>query len=132
MRHPFQVIDANGSPSQLPRLETILARVKELRSNGIQPDLLLCRSERLLREEERKKISLFTNVDLRAVISACDMDNIYKIPLWLHKQGWMTSLLKKCIWILNLRIYLTGNVLLMPWNTRSRKSPLGWSVNMLI
>lgn len=61
--------------------------VKELRSIGIQPDLLLCRSEQLLREEERKKISLFTNVDLKAVISARDMDNIYKIPIWLHEQG---------------------------------------------
>jgi CTP synthase len=61
--------------------------VKELRSIGIQPDLLLCRSEQLLPEEERKKISLFTNVEAKAVVSACDMDNIYKIPLWLHEQG---------------------------------------------
>ena len=61
--------------------------VKELRSIGIQPDLLLCRSEKLLGEDDRKKIALFTNVELKAVISACDMDNIYKIPLWLHDQG---------------------------------------------
>ncbi|MDH5711855.1 MAG: CTP synthase, partial [Gammaproteobacteria bacterium] len=61
--------------------------VKELRSIGIQPDLLLCRSEKIIPEEERKKIALFTNVELKAVISACDMDNIYKIPLWLHQQG---------------------------------------------
>lgn len=61
--------------------------VKELRSIGIQPDLLLCRSEQLLSEDNRKKISLFTNVDFKAVISACDMDNIYKIPLWLHEKG---------------------------------------------
>jgi CTP synthase len=61
--------------------------VKELRSIGIQPDLLLCRSERLLGEDDRKKIALFTNVELKAVISARDMDNIYKIPLWLHDQG---------------------------------------------
>ena len=61
--------------------------VKELRSIGIQPDILLCRSERLLPEEERKKIALFTNVEERAVISAQDLDNIYKIPLWLHQQG---------------------------------------------
>ena len=61
--------------------------VKELRSIGIQPDLLLCRSEQLLSEDDRKKISLFTNVDFKAVISACDMDNIYKIPLWLHEKG---------------------------------------------
>jgi CTP synthase len=61
--------------------------VKELRSIGIQPDILLCRSERLIPEEDRKKIALFTNVEQKAVISAHDFDNIYKIPLWLHKQG---------------------------------------------
>lgn len=60
--------------------------VKELRSIGIQPDILLCRSERPFPENERKKISLFTNVEERAVISAVDLDNIYKIPLWLHAQ----------------------------------------------
>ena len=61
--------------------------VKELRSIGIQPDILLCRSERLIPEEERKKIALFTNVEQKAVISAKDMGNIYEIPLWLHQQG---------------------------------------------
>ena len=61
--------------------------VKELRSIGIQPDILLCRSDRIIPEDERRKIALFTNVELKAVISACDMDNIYKIPLWLHEQG---------------------------------------------
>ena len=61
--------------------------VKELRSIGIQPDLLLCRSERLLAEEERRKIALFTNVQPRAVISAIDLDNIYKLPKWMHDQG---------------------------------------------
>lgn len=61
--------------------------VKELRSIGIQPDLLLCRSERLLAEEERTKIALFTNVPAKAVISAIDLDNIYKLPKWMHDQG---------------------------------------------
>lgn len=60
--------------------------VKELRSIGIQPDILLCRSEHPLPENERKKIALFTNVEERAVISAIDLDNIYKIPLWLRAQ----------------------------------------------
>ncbi len=60
--------------------------VKELRSIGIQPDILLCRSTHALPENERRKISLFTNVEEKAVISAIDMDNIYKIPLWLHSQ----------------------------------------------
>ncbi|MCW8942110.1 MAG: CTP synthase [Gammaproteobacteria bacterium] len=61
--------------------------VKELRSIGIQPDLLLCRSEQLLGEDERKKIALFTNVPAKAVISAMDLDNIYKLPKWMHDQG---------------------------------------------
>jgi CTP synthase len=61
--------------------------VKELRSIGIQPDILLCRSEKLLPEDERRKIALFTNVEEKAVISAKDMGNIYEIPIWLHQQG---------------------------------------------
>ena len=61
--------------------------VKELRSIGIQPDVLLCRCERMLSDEERKKIALFTNVSHDAVISAVDVDSIYKIPLFYHRQG---------------------------------------------
>ena len=61
--------------------------VKELRSIGIQPDILLCRSEQYLPSEDRRKISLFTNVEEKAVISAMDLDHIYKIPQWLHDQG---------------------------------------------
>ena len=60
--------------------------VKELRSIGIQPDILLCRSEQPLPDSDRRKIALFTNVEERAVISAVDVDNIYKIPLLLHEQ----------------------------------------------
>ena len=54
--------------------------VKELREIGIQPDILLCRGDRPLPEDERRKISLFTNVQVEAVISAVDVDSIYKIP----------------------------------------------------
>jgi len=61
--------------------------VKELRSIGIQPDVLLCRCERMLSDGERKKIALFTNVPQEAVISAVDVDNIYKIPLFYQRQG---------------------------------------------
>jgi CTP synthase len=60
--------------------------VKELRSIGIQPDILVCRSERPLPENERKKIALFTNVHEKAVISAVDADSIYRIPVLLHAQ----------------------------------------------
>ncbi len=61
--------------------------VKELRSIGIQPDLLLCRSRRPLPPGERRKIALFTNVAEEAVVSAVDLEDIYEIPLWLHEQG---------------------------------------------
>ncbi len=61
--------------------------VKELRSIGIQPDILLCRTDRPLPENERKKVALFTNVTESAIISALDVDNIYKIPRLLHEQG---------------------------------------------
>jgi CTP synthase len=60
--------------------------VKELRSIGIQPDILVCRSERLLPAEQRAKIALFTNVEERAVISAVDVEDLYKIPLMLSEQ----------------------------------------------
>jgi CTP synthase len=61
--------------------------VKELRSIGIQPDVLICRSEREIPDNMRKKIALFTNVAVDAVISAYDVDSIYKIPLSLHQQN---------------------------------------------
>jgi CTP synthase len=61
--------------------------VKELRSIGIQPDILICRSEQPVPLSERRKIALFTNVEEKAVISAVDASSIYKIPLLLHEQG---------------------------------------------
>ena len=61
--------------------------VKELRGIGIQPDILLCRCQHPLPEEHRRKIALFTNVEDRAVISALDADDIYKIPMLLHEEG---------------------------------------------
>ena len=61
--------------------------VKELRSIGIQPDILVCRSENPLPMEQRRKIALFTNVQEKAVISAYDADDLYKIPTMMHEQG---------------------------------------------
>jgi CTP synthase len=61
--------------------------VKELRSIGIQPDVLLCRAEQVIPDDERRKIALFTNVPEQAVISAVDADTIYRIPRLLHEQG---------------------------------------------
>jgi CTP synthase len=60
--------------------------VKELREIGIQPDILLCRADRPIPDDERRKIALFTNVQPEAVISAMDSDSIYKIPAMLHDQ----------------------------------------------
>jgi CTP synthase len=60
--------------------------VKELREIGIQPDILLCRADRPIPEDEKRKIALFTNVQPEAVISALDADSIYKIPAMLHDQ----------------------------------------------
>jgi CTP synthase len=60
--------------------------VKELREIGIQPDILMCRAEREIPEDEKRKIALFTNVAYEAVITAIDSDSIYKIPGLLHAQ----------------------------------------------
>ena len=61
--------------------------VKELRSIGIQPDMLICRADRDIPEDERRKIALFTNVPADAVFAGLDVKNIYEIPLLYHKQG---------------------------------------------
>jgi len=61
--------------------------VQKLREIGIQPDVLLCRADRPIPDDEREKISLFTNVPLHGVISMWDVDTIYKVPRLLHEQG---------------------------------------------
>ncbi len=61
--------------------------VQKLREIGIQPDALLCRADRFIPDEEREKISLFTNVQSWGVISMPDVDTIYKVPRVLHEQG---------------------------------------------
>ena len=61
--------------------------VQKLREIGISPDVLLCRADRPIPDEERAKISLFSNVPMNAVISVWDADSIYKVPSMLHKQG---------------------------------------------
>ncbi len=69
--------------------------VKELRSIGIQPDILLCRCEQPLADTERNKISLFTNVEQRAVISCEDVASIFSIPIILHAQELDSIVLNK-------------------------------------
>ncbi len=61
--------------------------VQKLREIGIQPDALICRADRPIPDDEREKISLFTNVARAAVISMWDVDTIYKVPRMLHEQG---------------------------------------------
>ena len=61
--------------------------VQKMREIGIQPDVLLCRADRAIPNEEREKISLFTNVQPHGVISMWDVDTIYKVPRMLHEQG---------------------------------------------
>jgi CTP synthase len=69
--------------------------VKELREIGIQPDILLCRADRDIPDEERRKIALFTNVASEAVISVIDAESIYKIPGMLHEQNLDSIVCKK-------------------------------------
>ncbi len=69
--------------------------VKELRSIGIQPDILICRSDHEIPESSRRKIALFTNVDLPAVVSLPDTDTIYRIPALLRASGLDDTILKK-------------------------------------
>src|SRR5262249_2163375 len=68
--------------------------VKELRSIGIQPDIILCRCDRPIPREERRKIGLFCNVRETSVIEARDLDNIYEAPLAYHQAGLDTALLE--------------------------------------
>ena len=61
--------------------------VKEMREIGIQPDILLCRTQQELSRATKEKIALFSNVPVEAVLSAIDVTCIYEVPLWLHKEG---------------------------------------------
>ncbi|MFU8769665.1 MAG: CTP synthase, partial [Desulfotignum sp.] len=79
--------------------------VKELRSIGIQPDILLCRTEHYLSQEIKDKIALFCNVESDAVFTAKDVDCIYDVPLVYNKEGLDTKILKKLnIWARSPRL----------------------------
>jgi len=79
--------------------------VKELRSIGIQPDILLCRTESYLSQEIKEKIALFCNVDTDAVFTAKDVDCIYDVPLVYNKEGLGDKILKKLnIWARSPRL----------------------------
>ena len=68
--------------------------VKELRSIGIQPDIILCRSEKVISNDQRKKIGLFCNIKEENVVQSYDLDCIYKMPLVYHKEGIDKQILK--------------------------------------
>ncbi|HIJ78495.1 MAG: CTP synthase [Desulfobulbaceae bacterium] len=88
--------------------------VKELRAIGIQPDILLCRTESLLTDDLKTKIALFCNVEKEAVITARDVDNIYEVPLCLNAEGLDRIILNKLnIW--------TGAPRLDDWQELVRK-----------
>jgi CTP synthase len=87
--------------------------VKELTGYGIQPGIIICRSEQALEDSLKTKISHFCNVDRDCVINAVDVDSIYKLPLSLHEQGLDSIIVKKLnIW--------TGAPNLEPWQKIAR------------
>ncbi len=94
--------------------------VKELRSIGIQPDIIICRAETAIPEELKKKIALFCNVDADAVFSAMDVGNIYEVPLKFYEEG----LDQKVAIMLKLP---AKNPILSPWRELTQKlsSPAG-------
>jgi len=100
--------------------------VKEMRAIGIQPDIILCRTDRFLTTDIKAKISLFTNVPLEAVITAKDVLNIYEIPLIYAAEGLDTIILKR----LNLPLKKRR---LGPWrNLVNRMSSLSGEVDIAI
>ena len=69
--------------------------VRDLRQLGIQPDLLICRCDRLLKDDLKNKIALFCNVDRKKVFESLDQDSIYKVPLMFHRQGLDSAIVKQ-------------------------------------
>ncbi len=82
--------------------------VRELRADGIQPDILMCRTEVPLEDKVKDKIGLFCNVPRDCVITAIDVDTIYEVPLYLHNEGLDTKILE----LLNI---WTGQPNIKPW-----------------
>ena len=100
--------------------------VRELRADGIQPDILVCRTEVPLEDSLKAKIALFCNVPQDAVITAIDVDTIYELPLHLHKEGLDTKILE----LLNI---WTGQPNIKPWEdlVQNIQNPLN-EVNIAI
>ena len=75
------------APSGEQKTKPTQHSVTDLRSQGIQPDVIVCRSDRMISDDLKRKISLLCDVPMRAVVSCVDADNIYQIPLVLHEEG---------------------------------------------
>ncbi|MCI5145507.1 MAG: CTP synthase, partial [Candidatus Electrothrix sp. AR3] len=89
--------------------------VKELLASGIQPDVLICRTEVPLDDSIKKKIALFCNIEAQSVITAIDVENIYEVPLCLHEEGADDRILEKLgIW--------TGAPDIRPWQELVNKA----------
>ena len=84
--------------------------VKELRSIGLQPDILVCRADDPIPQSAREKIALFTNVEARAVISSPDCKTIYQVPRGMHEQGLDAIVVKNLAWTCPNRILANGIV----------------------
>ena len=107
--------------------------VKELREIGIQPDVLLCRADRPLPDDERRKIALFTNVESEAVISAVDVDCIYKIPGMLHAQELDDIVCRKLgLEAAARRTWQRGTSWSTRWSIPSTRSTSRWSASTSI
>jgi len=93
----FVLVSYLPIPSKIGEMKTKPTQhaVQLLNSAGIQPDIILCRSEKLLDEPRRRKISLFCNVDQKDVISAPDIDSVYEVPLNFEKEKLAKRILSK-------------------------------------
>jgi CTP synthase len=85
--------------------------VKVLLENGIQPDILVLRTEKELSSELKKKVALFCNVDFNSVIQSIDVNTIYEVPVLMQKEGMDITVLKK------LGMKTTGKINMKPWET---------------
>ncbi|MDF5810965.1 CTP synthase [Pseudomonas aeruginosa] len=103
--------------------------VKELRSIGLQPDVLVCRSDHPIDVSSRRKIALFTNVEERAVIALEDVDTIYRIPSVLHAQGLDDIVVERFGLECGRPTCPNGTGWSMPSSTPSVKSPSPWSAS---
>lgn len=103
--------------------------VKELRSIGLQPDVLVCRSDHPIDVSSRRKIALFTNVEERAVIALEDVDTIYRIPSVLHAQGLDDIVVERFGLECGQADLSNGTAWSMPSSTPSVKSPSPWSAS---